>query len=90
VPGTYFDALNTRTKLGKAVSAACKELDHLNDMVRPAGVLGLWALLAAGEGARWRAKAGGAGLGIDVATAAASCDLPSAGNDLSDSNAISS
>lgn len=34
VPGTYFDALNRNTKLGKAVAAAVDELEHLNDMVR--------------------------------------------------------
>ncbi|KAG1655172.1 hypothetical protein FOA52_005789 [Chlamydomonas sp. UWO 241] len=32
VPGTYFDALNGNTKLGKAVKAACVELNHLNAM----------------------------------------------------------
>ncbi|KXZ52095.1 hypothetical protein GPECTOR_10g1118 [Gonium pectorale] len=30
VPGTYFDALNPQTKLGKAVRAAVDELNHLN------------------------------------------------------------
>ena len=34
MPGTYFDALNPNTKLGKAVRAACDELGHLNGMVR--------------------------------------------------------
>jgi hypothetical protein len=33
VPGTYFDALNPNTKLGKAVRAAVDELNHLNSMV---------------------------------------------------------
>jgi len=32
VPGTYFDALNRNTKLGKAVAAAVNELEHLNDL----------------------------------------------------------
>ncbi len=34
VPGSYFDALNGNTKLGKAVRAACDELEHLNSMVK--------------------------------------------------------
>ena len=34
VPGTYFDALAGGTKLGKAVRAACDELNHLGGMVR--------------------------------------------------------
>ncbi len=34
VPGTYFDALNPNTKLGKAVRAACDELSHLSALVR--------------------------------------------------------
>lgn len=34
VPGTYRDALNGNTRLGKAVRAACAELDTLNNMVR--------------------------------------------------------
>lgn len=33
VPGSYEDALNGNTKLGKAVRAACAELEHLNDLV---------------------------------------------------------
>ncbi len=33
MPGGYFDALNPNTKLGKAVRAACDELQHLNAMV---------------------------------------------------------
>ena len=33
VPGTYWDALNGNTKLGKAVRAACEELEHLNELV---------------------------------------------------------
>ena len=33
VPGTYQDALNPQTKLGKAVKAACEEIEHLNKMV---------------------------------------------------------
>ncbi|GBF92042.1 hypothetical protein Rsub_04389 [Raphidocelis subcapitata] len=32
VPGTYFDALNRNTRLGKAVAAAVDELEHLNKM----------------------------------------------------------
>ncbi|GIL93014.1 hypothetical protein Vretimale_15448 [Volvox reticuliferus] len=32
VPGTYLDALNPNTKLGKAVRAAVDELNHLNAM----------------------------------------------------------
>lgn len=32
VPGTYFDALNPNTKLGKAIRAACDELNHLSAM----------------------------------------------------------
>jgi len=32
VPGTYWDALNGNTKLGKAVRAACEELEHLNEL----------------------------------------------------------
>lgn len=32
VPGSYFDALNPNTKLGKAVRAACDELQHLSAM----------------------------------------------------------
>jgi hypothetical protein len=34
VPGTYFDAMNSQTKLGKAVRAAVEELEHLGDLVR--------------------------------------------------------
>jgi hypothetical protein len=34
VPGTYFDALNSNTKLGKAVKAAVEELEHLGGLVR--------------------------------------------------------
>ncbi|KAG2502045.1 hypothetical protein HYH03_000539 [Edaphochlamys debaryana] len=30
VPGTYFDALNPQTKLGKAVKAAVEEINTLN------------------------------------------------------------
>jgi hypothetical protein len=37
VPGTYFDALNRNTKLGKAVASAVDELEHLNDMVGRGG-----------------------------------------------------
>lgn len=37
VPGTYFDALNKNTKLGKAVAAAIDELEHLGGMVRFVG-----------------------------------------------------
>lgn len=36
VPGTYMDALNPQTKLGKAVKGAVKELEQLNSMVRRA------------------------------------------------------
>ncbi|KAF6259273.1 hypothetical protein COO60DRAFT_1700912 [Scenedesmus sp. NREL 46B-D3] len=32
VPGTYFDAMNSQTKLGKAVRAAVEELEHLGDL----------------------------------------------------------
>eukprot|EP00197_Chlamydomonas_leiostraca_P007137 CAMPEP_0202865140 /NCGR_PEP_ID=MMETSP1391-20130828/5297_1 /ASSEMBLY_ACC=CAM_ASM_000867 /TAXON_ID=1034604 /ORGANISM="Chlamydomonas leiostraca, Strain SAG 11-49" /LENGTH=166 /DNA_ID=CAMNT_0049544943 /DNA_START=9 /DNA_END=509 /DNA_ORIENTATION=- len=32
VPGNYGDAMNPNSKLGKAVRAAVKELDHLNTM----------------------------------------------------------
>ncbi|GIL67318.1 hypothetical protein Vafri_20721 [Volvox africanus] len=32
VPGSYMDALNPNTKLGKAVRAAVDELNHLNAM----------------------------------------------------------
>ncbi|KAI8469377.1 MAG: hypothetical protein J3K34DRAFT_423842 [Monoraphidium minutum] len=32
VPGTYFDALNRNTRLGKAVAAAVDELEHLSGM----------------------------------------------------------
>lgn len=37
VPGTYFDALNGNTKLGKAVKAAVAELEHLGELVRGVG-----------------------------------------------------
>lgn len=37
VPGNYFDAMDPKTKLGKAVRAAVDELNHLNAMVRSAG-----------------------------------------------------
>jgi hypothetical protein len=43
VPGTYFDALNKNTKLGKAVAAAIDELEHLGGMVRFGGLLLLFA-----------------------------------------------
>ena len=36
MPGTYFDAMTAGTKLGKAIRAACDELDHLGGMVRRA------------------------------------------------------
>ncbi|KAG2439404.1 hypothetical protein HXX76_004761 [Chlamydomonas incerta] len=32
VPGNYFDAMDPKTKLGKAVRAAVDELNHLNAM----------------------------------------------------------
>lgn len=32
IPGTYFDAMNSQTKLGKAVRAAVEELEHLGDL----------------------------------------------------------
>eukprot|EP00882_Tetradesmus_deserticola_P001876 GHRQ01002012.1.p1 GENE.GHRQ01002012.1~~GHRQ01002012.1.p1 ORF type:complete len:189 (+),score=72.75 GHRQ01002012.1:71-568(+) len=32
VPGTYFDAMNSQTKLGKAVRAAVEELEHLGEL----------------------------------------------------------
>ncbi|GAX85203.1 hypothetical protein CEUSTIGMA_g12623.t1 [Chlamydomonas eustigma] len=32
VPGSYFDALNGNTRLGKAIRSACDELEHLNTM----------------------------------------------------------
>jgi hypothetical protein len=35
VAGNYVDAMSPNTKLGKAVRAAVKELDHLNTMVSP-------------------------------------------------------
>ncbi len=33
VPGTYMDALNPQSKLGKAIKGAVQELEQLNDMV---------------------------------------------------------
>lgn len=32
VPGSYYDALNGNTRLGKAVRAACDELNSLNNL----------------------------------------------------------
>eukprot|EP00879_Flechtneria_rotunda_P000881 GHRR01001008.1.p1 GENE.GHRR01001008.1~~GHRR01001008.1.p1 ORF type:complete len:139 (+),score=34.83 GHRR01001008.1:126-542(+) len=32
VPGNYIDAMNSNTKLGKAVRAAIEELEHLGDL----------------------------------------------------------
>jgi len=34
IPGTYMDAMNSNTKLGKAVRAAVEELEYLGDLVR--------------------------------------------------------
>lgn len=34
MPGNYDDATNPNSKLGKAVKAACQELEQLNDLVR--------------------------------------------------------
>jgi hypothetical protein len=34
VPGSYADAMNGNTRLGKAVRSACKELGTLNSLVR--------------------------------------------------------
>jgi hypothetical protein len=41
VPGTYQDAVNPNTKLGKVVKAACEELDTLGKMVRTRGATAL-------------------------------------------------
>jgi hypothetical protein len=37
VPGNYFDAVTSTTKLGKAVKAAVQELEHLGNLVSGAG-----------------------------------------------------
>lgn len=41
MPGNYDDATNPNSKLGKAVKAACQELEQLNDLVRACSLLWL-------------------------------------------------